>query len=396
MTAAPVPQNESERLHELYKLELLDTAYEAEFDEIVKLASQICNVPISLITLVDLDRQWFKARHGLDKAETDRNISFCGHAILADELFEVKDAISDDRFHDNPLVTGEPQIRYYAGMPLVTNGGYKIGTLCVIDRTPRNLDDEQLFALKVLSRQVMKLFELRIKNKELKNITEVQKRFMAILAHDIRGPLASLETTFELKNSGFLTNEEIKEFDELIPAKLDSAVQLLNNILDWGKIQTGESSGNWGAVNVHELWAECVVQLKHVVKQKNNVFVNSAPEDISVEADRLALEFIIRNLASNAYKFTSGGAITFSATKFDDRVEMSVKDEGVGMSKDAQDAILMRKEYYGTTPGTHNEKGSGLGLKLMYEYLLGIGGDLRFESTAGNGTTVTVVLPVEH
>jgi GAF domain-containing protein len=116
MTAAEIPLNDSNRLAELYKYELLDTVYEQEFDQIVQLASIVCKVPISLITLVDLDRQWFKAKHGLAVAQTARNVSFCGHAILNDRLFEVKDAVADSRFFDNPLVTGEPNIRYYAGM----------------------------------------------------------------------------------------------------------------------------------------------------------------------------------------------------------------------------------------------------------------------------------------
>ena len=167
MIAPVIPENEVERMNELYKYELLDTLYEDEFQDIVLLASRICNVPISLITLVDMNRQWFKAKLGLDARETARNISFCGHAINQDDLFEVEDAVADERFYDNPLVTGDPKIRYYAGMPLITDAGYKIGTLCVIDRIPRQLDEEQTFAMTILSRQVIKLFELRLKNKAL-------------------------------------------------------------------------------------------------------------------------------------------------------------------------------------------------------------------------------------
>ena len=120
MVKAPIPYNETDRLQDLYDYQLLDTPEEDDFNEIVRLASDICKVPISLITLVDAGRQWFKAKVGLDTPETPRDISFCGHAMLNGEIFVVGDARKDERFHDNPLVTGQPDIRFYAGVPLVS------------------------------------------------------------------------------------------------------------------------------------------------------------------------------------------------------------------------------------------------------------------------------------
>src|ERR1700753_1371320 len=121
MISAPIPQNENARLQDLQQSGLLDSPQEEEFDEIVKFASQLCNMPISLISLVDSNRQWFKARVGLEATETNRDVSFCSHAILADQLFEVKDTLKDIRFIDNPLVSDDPSIRFYAGMPLITS-----------------------------------------------------------------------------------------------------------------------------------------------------------------------------------------------------------------------------------------------------------------------------------
>ena len=161
MVSAPLPPNEADRQHTLDKLELLDTPAEQEFDDITKIASYICGTPIALISLVDKDRQWFKSRVGLDIPETPRSIAFCAHAILGDDIFEVPDASLDDRFKDNPVVTGEVGLRFYAGVPLVTSDQHNMGTLCVIDREPRKLSDSQRDALKALGRQIMRLVELR-------------------------------------------------------------------------------------------------------------------------------------------------------------------------------------------------------------------------------------------
>lgn len=160
--AAPGAPNESERLAALRATRLLDSPAEQAFDDIAALAAVICDTPISLVSLVDEHRQWFKARVGLDVAETSRDLSFCAHAILQpDELFLVPDAQHDPRFHTNQLVVGEPHIGFYAGMPLVTPDGYSLGTLCVIDRRPRQLTPVQMESLRRLARQLGAQLELR-------------------------------------------------------------------------------------------------------------------------------------------------------------------------------------------------------------------------------------------
>ena len=157
----PLLPNEAARLAALHGYQVLDTAAEHSFDDITLLASQICGVPIALISFVDRDRQWFKAKTGLSVEETARDLAFCAHAITQTDVFVVSDTLSDKRFVSNPLVTGEPRIRFYAGAPLVTDEGHALGTLCVIDRVPRELTASQREALQTLSRQVMLLLELR-------------------------------------------------------------------------------------------------------------------------------------------------------------------------------------------------------------------------------------------
>jgi GAF domain-containing protein len=158
---APLPANETERLKALYQFEILDTLAEQVFDDLTLIASRICDTPIALISLIDEDRQWFKSRIGLDAQETPRDLAFCSHAILQHEILEVKDATQDRRFADNPLVTGDPRIRFYAGAPLLTGEGYGLGTLCVIDRMPRELTPKQREALQALSRVVLNCIQQR-------------------------------------------------------------------------------------------------------------------------------------------------------------------------------------------------------------------------------------------
>jgi signal transduction histidine kinase len=167
-------ENEEKRLQELSKYEILDTLREQEFDDVVKLASQVCQVPISLITLIDNCRQWFKAKVGIEDGfnETSRDIAFCAHTIHFNEMLEVEDMLKDKRFADNPLVLRKPKIRFYAGVPLQTPSGHKLGTLCVLDTKPRKLTQDQRFALETLARQVEQQFELKLKNKKLMKLAQ--------------------------------------------------------------------------------------------------------------------------------------------------------------------------------------------------------------------------------
>ena len=159
--AAPIPVNEAERLEALRSYGILDTHPEEEFDAITRMAARLCGTPIALISLVDVARQWFKSKVGLDVTETPREVAFCAHAILQQEPLVVPDAQDDPRFSENPLVTSDPNVRFYCGIPLTSEKGLGLGSLCVIDKKPRRLTAEQMEDLQVLGQAVVTKLQLR-------------------------------------------------------------------------------------------------------------------------------------------------------------------------------------------------------------------------------------------
>ncbi|MEQ9002804.1 MAG: sensor domain-containing diguanylate cyclase [Pseudomonadales bacterium] len=184
MQAPSTPQDEKTRLDTLRALNILDTSPEERFDRLTRLAKRLFGVPIALVSLVDENRQWFKSRQGLDACETSRDVSFCGHAILSDEVLLVPDAAIDERFHDNPLVVNDPAIRFYAGCPLRVPNGSRLGTLCLIDREPRDFDEDDLALLRDLARMAeQELAAVQLATMDELTMVSNRRGFEALAVH---------------------------------------------------------------------------------------------------------------------------------------------------------------------------------------------------------------------
>jgi len=211
MKVPEIPVNEVERLRALESYYVLDTAAEPEFDALTRIAAHIAGVPIALVSLIDADRQWFKSRYGLEALETPREVSFCGHVVFAEAPLLVKDASMDSRFADNPLVTGEPHVKFYAGSPLTTPDGFVLGTLCVIDNHPKDLTPEQQDMLSLLADQVVAQLELRRQNQQLKVLANiVSTSFDAIMTKRLDGTILTWNQAAE-DMFGYTAEEAIGE-----------------------------------------------------------------------------------------------------------------------------------------------------------------------------------------
>ncbi|WP_133124583.1 GAF domain-containing protein, partial [Leptospira ellisii] len=313
----PLPANEPARLEALLAYKILDTPAEEKFDSMTQIASFICDTKTALISLIDMNRQWFKAKTGLADSETPRNISFCQYAILQDEILEIEDAHLDSRFKNNPLVVGPPYIRFYAGAPLRTPEGFNIGTLCVIDPNPKKLSQKQLLILKVLADQIIFNFELIKTNRELivvrKKEEELQNsksQFFANMSHEIRTPVHGI-----LGVTGLLAETELqieqKEYVDTIRRSGGLLLNLLNDILDFSKLESGHMKIETIPFDLVELLKDVYSLFELEARRKNVEFALRFGDKNSlvIVSDPNRLKQILINLISNAFKFTEKGSV---------------------------------------------------------------------------------------
>ena len=334
MIAAKIPENERERLKLLKQLCILDTEVEKAYDEITKIASLVCKVPISLVSIVDESRQWFKSTVGIDAKETPRNLAFCAHAILESGLFEIEDSRLDERFSDNPLVKGEPKVIFYAGIPLEIKNGLKVGTLCTIDHKPNKLNEEQKEILTCLAHQVENLLKLRLSNNKLKNTIKEKETFFANMSHEIRTPMNGIMGMAQVLKRKDLDLESLFEVNS-IEECCENLLNIVNDILDYSKINSENLKFEKSPLN-----------LKFAVEKAINIFKNKADaKNISLifdgdNIDKWYLGDITRisqiflNLISNSIKFTENGHVLIKTKVISkSNIEFSIKDQGVGISK---------------------------------------------------------------
>lgn len=400
-TATPqIPLNDQQRLKELYSYEILDTEQEDEFNDIVLLAASIAKTPIATISFIDQEREWFKAKIGIQQNSFPREFSIASYYLGSKDLFfEVNDTAAEDRFSDNPLVTGKPNIRFIAGIRLVNKNGYAVGALSIMDTVAHALDEEQIFFLQTLARQIIKLLEQKQLNKQLQQQREkleqqmeLQNRILSIIAHDVRNPVGAVKSIIELSGKKLLSKQDSAALMQMAAKQIDGTVELLNNLVDWGSMQMKGKGFESEKIHLYTLISNMYKSFEVMASLKSNILANLVDDDLFINSDINALRFILRNLISNANKFTKDGVITVCASTETDVIVLSVSDNGVGMDTETTNHIF-DGEQNESAAGTLNEKGSGLGLILTRDYIEMLGGTISVESEMGKGTTVYMRFP---
>lgn len=397
---APIPASEAERLAALRDYEVLDTPPEQAFDDLTALASFICGTPISVVSLIDQNRQWFKSVRGLDTSETSRDAAFCAHAILQDDVFIVGDATRDSRFAGNPLVTSDPSIRFYAGAPLRTAEGHALGTLCVIDRVPRELTDGQRAALEALSRQVMAQLDLRRHLREmhagvvrLHELDRLKNDFVSMVSHELRTPLTSIRGGLQLvlSDAGTVPDGDARLLLERALSSSERLIRLTNDILDLSAMEAGRLDLRATRCEVARIVATACEAVSHMAQGEQRLRREIAADAgmFTVDGDRLVQALV--NLIGNALKFSPASTpVTVSAARRGDRIELVVRDQGPGMS--AEDLGRLFRPFQQLEHG-RRAGGSGLGLVITKGIVEQHGGTLTVSSRVGSGTAFSLSLP---
>lgn len=387
MIPADIPQNELKRLEVLNSYNILDSLPEEEFDAITKIASNICGTKISLVSLVDKDRQWFKSHHGVDATETPRDIAFCAHSILQpNELFIVNDATKDERFHDNPLTKENPNVVFYAGAPLNSSEGYPLGTLCVIDNHPKELNKNQKESLLLLAKQVVRLIELRKKNKDLevlnnKNVKLIEQlnNFAYRLTHDLKSPINGVSFLLDVLKEDHIELYEkpsAKEYIDLISDRIIYMNNLVNEILNYTKVTSDNIILE--SFNLKEL-------LESIIKNidfENKIFLKATNTDLEIKTSKIGLLQVFQNLISNSRKFSDEEKVEIDVKIDEDEFfyHLTFMDNGPGIEKKYWEKVFQMFE----TLDNSDNNNTGIGLTTVKSIVERLGGKVSLKNRDDN------------
>lgn len=421
---APFPFNEEERVLSLEHLDVLDSANEQAFDDIVLLATTLCDAPIALVSLVDRERQWFKACIGLGVQETHRDLAFCGHAILDPaEVLVVEDATLDPRFASSPLVLGPPFIRFYAGAPIVTDSGVALGTVCVIDTQSRQLSERHALALQALARQAAALLEARwLGTQRAKQLTQLQDQFRqaeqsqnevtplldnsrgisslgmltASIAHDFNNLLQSVSAAFQLIRLRSRRPVDVERFTETGLQAVEQGRQLIGYLMSSVRGDGPELI----CIDVTARLHGAQSLMRHSMSETIDLTFDFAEWGWGVLCMEAQLHAVVMNLLANARDALNGTGQVHVSTRWvhveddlslhqGDYLVVSVRDNGPGMAPEIAGRVF---EPLFTTKATG--QGTGLGLAQAKDFAVKSGGDARIDTAPGAGTTVSLYLRI--
>lgn len=404
-----ISDNEADRLEALRRYEILDTPPENAFNNIVKIACRIYNVPIALISLVDKDRVFFKANMGMPGVtNAERGKSLCSLAILSEDITVFEDAIKEPCLLSNPLVAGSFGLRFYAGAPLKTSDGYNIGTLCIIDKVSRVFTNDEKETLQNLASIIMDEIELRlssikaIRNKQelldvsvLKNNELIKKNsdldnFIYTASHDLKAPVSNIEGLMHSLKDVLpeeSQNEEVKMVMELIGKSIEKFKLTIEDLTEISKIQKNLQD-DLSDINISELFEDIEVLIQDVIKESDASIKTEFSDFPTIKFSKINMQSILYNLLSNAIKYRDPKRtieISVKTEKVDDYICLQIKDNGLGIDKYNQDKIFdMFKRAH-----SHVE-GSGVGLYLVKRIVDNAGGKIEVESEVGSGSTFNI------
>ena len=412
----PIPPNEQARLDALARMHVLDTPPDPRFDRITRLAAQLLHMPMCAISLVDDDRQFFLSEYQVGVRETARELAFCNHVVAGAEPLIVKDASADPRFAENPLVRGDFQLRFYAGVPITDADGVTLGSLCVLDREAHDegVTEAQLMILEDLAAMVINEMTSRMlahraqleselrrelavaleqERQEALQTARFKSEFLANMSHEIRTPLNGVIGMAELLKDTVLTAEQHEYLDTLLHSA-ESLLTIINDVLDMSKIEARQMHYEQVSFCLrHEVEQVAQVLAQKVANKPVDVMVEIRPDFPSaVIGDPTRVAQIIFNLAGNAVKFTEQGYVCVRLEPVStERIRIVVQDSGIGMTE-AEVASMFEKFTQADTSITRRYGGTGLGMAIVSQLVTAFAGTITVESTPGEGTTVTVEL----
>lgn len=394
----PLPKNEDMRLEALESYQIFDTESEKEFDDIASLASTICQAPIALITFIDEKRQSFKSHHGTDMTDNQRELSFCTHAIASsDDIMIVPDATQDTRFTHNPAVTGSAKITFYAGVPLINEDGYALGTLCVFDQQTHSLSQIQVNALKTLAKQVVDKLELRRKikvlektNQELLNSNVLIQKFASMAAHDIKNPLSSILLSSEALRKRY----ESLKFDgclKLIDLNISSTKSLLGLVDEMLTYSKSPSSllVNKQQFSLNSLVRKIIAML--IIPENMEIILPEEKHDLYLSV--IAFDQIMINLISNAIRYNDKekGIISIRFKQDETYYRFEIEDNGPGIPQEFHERIF-ENNFTLKKEDRNHKKGTGIGLSTVKDLIIALKGTIEVRSVIDQGTTFSFAI----
>ncbi len=384
---AALHPNEAERLHALRSYGILDTAIEPAFDDITRIASYVCQAPISVISLVEHDRQWFKSEHGLGIRQTPIDQSMCAHALLEHSFLEIPDTTKDPRVAGNPLVTGDPHLRFYAGALLRTPDGLPMGTICVLDYKSRQLTPEQREILAALARQVMSQMEFRrallLSDRLQRNVS----RLMAVAGHDLKQPLQVMVMAIDRVRGKLADPKDQERLGYAVEAGMRMAEEL-DQLAETSALQTGLGAPQVRTFPISEVFDSITNTWRMHAEQKGLRLI-VMPSSARVVSDPAMLRAIVGNLVGNAIKYTGSGRVLVGCRRRGSFVGIEVLDTGSGIPAEQLGAIF--DAFHQIDPAS---EGLGLGLSIVRRTSEALGHVIDVKSDLAHGSHFSIRVPL--